>query len=359
MNRYKQIFSRVPDNGNLERRLLHIPDWPKAKKETPAVFKFAAIAAAACVLVAAGAIVTQFFPLGGGDFIPGGVGTETPGPHRTGDEYLYPVYNRETGEREDKKVPAISLPDVIGSWEEAVQTASFPLVRPTLAPWDGEPARINMIGDHTVFLHYRLPGSEERTAAEMSGTELAAYMYISQQYAGHEKIPFDYPVPGKVTTVWQDGVEITVYQPYEQGMTLSLYWQPYDILYTLYGFRSLDTMLAVVASMEPVSPALPDAAEPIEYYTRAQLQQISADKTSSQYYAYVRQPHTEGELAGGLPNTKRQKCDNTYYFLLSAQRVCSTCGYIFTAEQNAELPEELGTTQVTETKYQDNSTMSP
>jgi hypothetical protein len=62
------------------------------------------------------------------------------------------------------------------------------------------------------------------------------------------------------------------------------------------------------------------------------------------YLADTPQMHPAGELpefdtATGTfsPNVRGILCDNTYYFIRADRRACSTCGYIFTDEQNREI----------------------
>lgn len=80
-----------------------------------------------------------------------------------------------------------------------------------------------------------------------------------------------------------------------------------------------------------------------EYYTRDQLKQF-ADEGIISYNAEIRQPHIQPvpayieyqhEIYGS--NAPLDLCDNTYYCLINEQRVCCSCGYIFTEEQDKEI----------------------
>lgn len=76
------------------------------------------------------------------------------------------------------------------------------------------------------------------------------------------------------------------------------------------------------------APAVSAAVTP-SYYTREQLEQLD----TAQYFTNVRQPHLQSEPLYDDYDT----CDNTYYYLIDGKRVCSSCGYIFTEEQDKEI----------------------
>jgi hypothetical protein len=80
MNRYKRLFSRVPDNEPLEAKALRVPDAPSAQKETNPFVRLTAITAAACALIAFGVIaIIQTAPSGGDTApVPGAGIAETP-----------------------------------------------------------------------------------------------------------------------------------------------------------------------------------------------------------------------------------------------------------------------------------------
>jgi hypothetical protein len=234
MNRYKTLIGRVPDSPNAERNALYIPDAPPVEKETPPFARFAAAVLATAVLIVGGVFAWRHMD----GMTPGG-GTESPG----------------AAEPPGLSIPAVAPdPDIIyfDTWEKACQTVPFKLVRPTFIPGGSD---LDFVGvsdpkyGYSAHLHYGLSDFKPRNVYDLSEAELAAYMYISQHYIGPERHPLDFSeAEGEITTVWQDDVEITVHQYIRPGMTL--YWQPGEILYTLYAFHDLDTLLAVVDSMK-------------------------------------------------------------------------------------------------------------
>jgi beta-lactamase regulating signal transducer with metallopeptidase domain len=83
-----------------------------------------------------------------------------------------------------------------------------------------------------------------------------------------------------------------------------------------------------------------DASGPRPYFSRAQLQEIAFAGVLKQSSVYVRQPHIQPEQidwSGDIicfSNGPLGMCNNSFYFPITGMRVCSTCGYIFTEEQN-------------------------
>jgi hypothetical protein len=75
---------------------------------------------------------------------------------------------------------------------------------------------------------------------------------------------------------------------------------------------------------EPVITAVPF----VDYYPREFIDGLCPDRVP-QHDSPIRQPHTNPETS--LP------CDNSHYVLIYEERVCSSCGYIFSREQNDEI----------------------
>jgi hypothetical protein len=82
-----------------------------------------------------------------------------------------------------------------------------------------------------------------------------------------------------------------------------------------------DTLLPPEFIMQP-------GAGPI----RTEMMRQVIERGLSQEYTSVRQKHVQGESPDGIPNDGC--CDNSYYFLIDGQRLCSSCAYVFTQEQN-------------------------
>jgi hypothetical protein len=89
---------------------------------------------------------------------------------------------------------------------------------------------------------------------------------------------------------------------------------------------------------EPTPPPQP------VFITREQLREYTASGIT-QYFMETRQPHIQ-PVPGHLYFTDitvnnishpPAPCDNTYYYVLYNQRVCSSCGYIFTEEENIKI----------------------
>lgn len=69
------------------------------------------------------------------------------------------------------------------------------------------------------------------------------------------------------------------------------------------------------------------------YYTREQLAQHFIDTAGQEYYASVRQPHIQPEPLNELYSL----CNNTVFAIIDGQRVCYSCGYVFTQQQNIDI----------------------
>jgi hypothetical protein len=74
---------------------------------------------------------------------------------------------------------------------------------------------------------------------------------------------------------------------------------------------------------------MPPSANMDIYYTRGQLLVFSSSGRA-QYYTGIRQPHIQPVPGYGWAD----RCDNTYYFVMNSRRVCSSCGYAFTGEED-------------------------
>jgi hypothetical protein len=88
---------------------------------------------------------------------------------------------------------------------------------------------------------------------------------------------------------------------------------------------------------------IPLAFSGLSHYTRLELREFW-NLGYPLYLADTPQEHIQGELPefdtaaeAFLPNTENKVCDNTYYFIIESFRTCSSCGYIFTDEQNNEI----------------------
>ena len=83
------------------------------------------------------------------------------------------------------------------------------------------------------------------------------------------------------------------------------------------------------------------------YFTRAEMEQAVKENGLSQHHIDVRQKHIQAELPYGEENKAGTPCDNTFYFLIDGWRVCSTCAYVFTQEED----EALGVVLCNSTSY--------
>ena len=76
------------------------------------------------------------------------------------------------------------------------------------------------------------------------------------------------------------------------------------------------------------------------YYTRNQLQYAFTGEIQyrSEYQQYHIQPETfDGVKYDYVDNDDPWGCNNSFYYRIDGTRVCSTCGYIFTADENTEI----------------------
>ena len=76
------------------------------------------------------------------------------------------------------------------------------------------------------------------------------------------------------------------------------------------------------------------------YFTRTEMESIVINDDLKQENIDIRQPHLQAEIIvdnDGVilyeVNYFKQYCDNTYYYIINDWRVCSTCAYVFTIEQ--------------------------
>jgi len=80
-------------------------------------------------------------------------------------------------------------------------------------------------------------------------------------------------------------------------------------------------------------------------YTREQIKELyNSGVVEVQHSTNIRQPHFQPEslkawLNPDVNNTSGplELCNNTYYMIYEGRRVCTTCGYVFTLEQDKEI----------------------
>jgi hypothetical protein len=347
MNRYKQLFNRIPENGNLERRILSIPDAPREPGEAHPFVRFAVIAAAACVLIFGGIFATQYMttPSGGSDvlFVPGATGTGEPDAVKTpgapagdliinDDDLLYTSGSRRS----------------FASWAEARAAATFDLREPTVLPkdayWFSEAVVLFQTGGEHSY-----PGAEIMYGVDI-GDSISLAVVLFQYYLGpngnvvlaNDRETRSVTVGDTEVLYYTFGYENTYQTPggsaseWVHDSIIVLHWIQDDVLFRILA-ACKDGPSAVYGVSAGFTPddLLPMAESLIAqartvYYTRDQLMQFYQDTDMPQYHTEVRQQH-------GIPfEPFGQLCENSFYYLIDERRVCSSCGYIFTTEQDIE-----------------------
>ncbi|MCL2634923.1 MAG: hypothetical protein FWD34_10495 [Oscillospiraceae bacterium] len=107
---------------------------------------------------------------------------------------------------------------------------------------------------------------------------------------------------------------------------------------SVFGYFALnynDDMVAGAGTQETETEE--PAYSPDNYIDRITLRDDYKSGLLKQYFIPVRQEHIMPTKPGGAPNINKELCNNQLYFIIDSQRVCSTCGYIFTDKQNQEI----------------------
>lgn len=80
-------------------------------------------------------------------------------------------------------------------------------------------------------------------------------------------------------------------------------------------------------------------------YAKEEMNELVYERGLTQYNTGIQQTHIQPVFPIWSRLMEMQLCGNTYYYIIDGRRMCSSCAYVFTEEQDEaiELPDSFPT----------------